>query len=119
MLASHLARGAIILILGLGPAAAEDPETLRQALSGATVVGAWNGTPYRQTFGEDGSTTYVEGGRPSFGSWRIADDGDYCSVWPPAPSENCYGVELEPDGALTWITPGGARQDARILAGAN
>lgn len=36
-----------------------------------------------QTFDSSGGTTFVEGGRPSDGEWRVVDDGRFSSFWPP------------------------------------
>ncbi|WP_127508285.1 hypothetical protein [Actinoplanes solisilvae] len=50
-----------------------------------------------QTFNPDGTTTYVEGGRPTHGEWYL-DDGHFCSFWPPA-YRACYD--------LTWLVEDG------------
>ena len=51
-------------------------------LSGNTAVGRWEGVPYRQYFGDDGSTIYAQQGAQSArGQWRVQDD-EYQSIWP-------------------------------------
>jgi hypothetical protein len=37
-----------------------------------------------QTFAPDGSTRYLEGGRPTMGEWTVDEDGRFCSFWPPS-----------------------------------
>jgi len=51
-----------------------------------------------QVFRADGSTTYVEGGRDTFGEWSVEADGRFCSFWPPS-YRACYD--------LSWIVEGG------------
>ena len=43
-----------------------------------------------QTFDQDGSTTYVENGRPTVGEWYV-DEGRFCSYWPPS-YRACYDL---------------------------
>ena len=44
---------------------------IEAALAGNTVEGNWKGTPFRQFFAKNGTTTYVaEGSAPSPGKWR-------------------------------------------------
>lgn len=51
------------------------------ALTGAELVYSDGAT---QTFDPDGSTTYVEGGRPTNGEWAVVEDGRFSSFWPPS-----------------------------------
>ena len=60
------------------------------------MTGTFGPRHYRQYFGSDGKTTYVEQGRrPTFGTWSVTDEGRFCSVW--GQTESCYDVVL--DGA--------------------
>lgn len=57
-------------------------EELPAALTAGTFVypdGA------RQTFTDDGArtTTYVERGTPTRGTWEVVGDGEFSSFWPP------------------------------------
>jgi hypothetical protein len=53
-------------------------------------------------FAAGGSMRYREGnGRQSRGTWRVHSTGQYCSVWPPSPTEACYDV-LVKDNNLLW-----------------
>jgi hypothetical protein len=77
------------------------PEEFREILTGNTMIGEWAGSPYRQYFSETGQTSYLSNGSQTEGTWRIADDGKYCSVWPPSPIEACYTVTRKGD-ELIW-----------------
>ena len=45
-----------------------------------------------QTFSPDGSTIYIENGRPTRGEWYVDDDGRFCSFWPPS-YRACYRLD--------------------------
>jgi hypothetical protein len=51
-----------------------------------------------QTFDKDGSTVYIEHGRPTRGEWYVDDNGRFCSFWPPG-YRACYD--------LRWLVEGG------------
>jgi hypothetical protein len=51
-----------------------------------------------QQFRADGTTTYVEGGRPTTGEWYVDRDGRFCSFWPPS-YRACYD--------LNWVVEAG------------
>ena len=51
------------------------------ALTGSEFVYSDGAT---QTFDLNGSTTYVEGGRPTNGEWAVVEDGRFSSFWPPS-----------------------------------
>jgi hypothetical protein len=44
-----------------------------------------------QTFEADGTTTYIDGGRPTRGEWSVDDGGRFCSFWPPT-YRACYDL---------------------------
>ncbi|MGL4609955.1 MAG: hypothetical protein ACRCYY_09765 [Trueperaceae bacterium] len=48
-------------------------------LVGNTMIGVWVRSPYEQYFSDAGTTLYVSDGSRSTGTWRIRDDGTYCS----------------------------------------
>ncbi|WP_329460668.1 hypothetical protein [Streptomyces sp. NBC_01497] len=52
-----------------------------------------------QTFAPDGSTRYIEAGRPTEGEWRVDEDGNFCSFWPPS-----YRASYD----LRWIVEAGS-----------
>lgn len=73
-------------------------EVFFELINGQTMQGEWAGKAYEQVFFEDGRTSYREdGGSISWGTWRIREDGWYCSIWPPSPRESCYEVGLQGD----------------------
>ncbi|MCG8361194.1 MAG: hypothetical protein MI920_37020 [Kiloniellales bacterium] len=101
---------AILVLLSAVSSAQADDKKLTAAdvealLAGNTAVGDWKGTPYRQFFAANGSTTYLaEGSEPSPGKWKVDQaTGDYCSWWERS-GWDCYGVEREGDGYV-WVTP--------------
>jgi hypothetical protein len=103
---------ALILVLALmlaaGPAAAMAERLsgleIRDWLLGNTVVGAWDGTPYRQLFRTDGTTIYkADGVALDEGRWWVTD-AEYCSWWQGS-GEACYQVLREGDD-LIWRTKG-------------
>ena len=76
---------------------------------------------WRQYFNADGNTPYLpEGGEVSDGKWAVRDN-QYCSLWPPAETWDCYamtGAESA-DGkrTVTWIDSGGGRSPADLVVG--
>jgi hypothetical protein len=91
------------------------PEEFREILTGNTLIGEWAGSPYRQYFGENGTTMYLSNSSESEGTWRVADDGKYCSVWPPSPAEACYTVTRQGE-ELIWYS-GSNRYPATVVKG--
>ena len=68
-------------------------QELSHLLSGNTMNGLWAGRPYTQYFSATGSTRYREQDGPeTSGRWRVNQQGQYCSVWPPSDREACYKV---------------------------
>jgi hypothetical protein len=63
-----------------------------------------------QTFLPSGTTTYVEGGRPSAGEWHIDNDGYFCSFWPPAERTRYK---------LTWLVEEGRVRGIRFTGADN
>ena len=114
----------VILLVGLAvlPAAVAADMTgaeIEAALAGNTTDGVWGEalTPYRQYFGVDGGTTYVEhGGPPSEGRWWTTGDA-YCSTWGPISTPSCYQVRREGE-TLPWVVPGsGKTYPSTVLPG--
>ncbi len=80
----------------------KDAEGLRAYLTGNILVGVWGKSNTRQYFAPSGTTWYQEADNPqSTGTWRVRDDGKYCSVWPPSRHESCYDVSFM-DDVLFW-----------------
>lgn len=72
-------------------------------LSGNTAVGRWEGVPYRQYFGDDGSTIYAQQGAQSArGQWRVQDD-EYQSIWPGEVDWEGWFV-MEYAGDWFWVS---------------
>jgi len=59
-----------------------------------------------QTFRPNGTTTYVESGRPTEGEWYVEEDGRFCSFWPPAYT-GCYN--------LKWLVEHGETAGVRFV----
>jgi hypothetical protein len=91
------------------------PEEFEELLSGNTMIGEWANVPYQQYFAEDGSTIYVSGNSRSNGTWRVREDGTYCSVWPPSSSETCY-IVMKKGEELIWREDNN-RYPAKIVEG--
>ena len=49
-----------------------------------------------QVFRASGKTLYTQGGRESWGEWRV-DDNQYCSQWPPQGLWACYHMDRSGD----------------------
>lgn len=83
-------------------AESRDAEGLSEYLTGNILIGTWGKSNTRQYFAPSGSTWYQEEDNPqSHGTWRVKDDGKYCSVWPPSRAESCYTVTFI-DDVLFW-----------------
>ncbi len=92
-------------------------DEFKQLLSGNTMNGIWGETVYQQYFDPNGRTIYQEEGkRPTFGTWRINEQGRYCSVWPPSKTEACYDVSKEAE-TLLWSDGRGNVYPATIERG--
>ncbi len=90
----------------LGDAKAPTQAQLNLLLTGNILQGEWDGRPFTQHFAATGSTRYREGdGAQSLGTWRANAKGQYCSVWPPSPTEACYDV-LAKGNNLLWKSGG-------------
>lgn len=70
-------------------------EDIPRAVTAAELVYEDGST---QEFRSDGTTTYVEGGRPTAGEWYVDEDGRFCSFWPPS-YRACY--------ELSWVVEAG------------
>ena len=70
---------------------------IRQALEGTTLLYSSAG----QTFYASGKTLYNQGGRESWGAWRVEND-QYCSTWPPSDLWACYHMDRRP-GEVRFI----------------
>ena len=104
-----LAAGLFCLSVGameLGDAKPPTQKQLQLLLSGNTLQGEWDGRPFTQHFEANGTTRYREGdGDTTPGTWRVIDNGQYCSIWPPFPRETCYEV-LVKGANILWKSGG-------------
>ena len=90
----------------LGDTKAPTQAQLNLLLTGNAMQSEWDGRPFTQYFAETGSTRYREGDGPqSQGTWRVNAEGQYCSVWPPSPTEACYDVLVKGNNLL-WKSCG-------------
>ena len=88
------------------PVAAKD---MAEALTAAEFVFGDGAT---QSFAAGGSTTYVEGGRPTHGEWAVVEDGRFSSFWPPsyrATYDLRWRVEDGEVAGLVFVDPHGVR----------
>ena len=89
-----------------GDARAPTQVQLVQLISGNTIHGKWDGRSFSQYFASGGTTRYRQGsGSISHGTWRVNTEGQYCSVWPPSPTEACYDVLVKGKNLL-WKSGG-------------
>jgi len=80
----------------------KDAAFLSEYLTGNILIGIWAKSNTRQYFAPSGTTWYQEEDNPqSHGTWRVRDDGKYCSIWPPSRVESCYTVSFM-DDVLFW-----------------
>jgi hypothetical protein len=109
-----LVRSLLALALVANLAAAE-PLKLR----GVTIVALLKGNTlvyedgYKQSFEDEGATTFDGGKVPSKGRWRVTGD-QYCSNWPPSDSWDCYDVTLW-GGAISFIAADGSARIGRFF----
>lgn len=87
---------------------------ITSALSGKTVEGEHEGSTWTQEFMVSGETIYVTNGRKDPGSWQVRGD-QYCSLWPPSDSWDCYTITR--DGDMINFVPagGGETWPARLV----
>ena len=77
-------------------------DEFNRLLSGNTMRGVWADNNYQQYFDPNGKTIYQEDGKPeTFGTWRINNQVQFCSIWPPSTDEYCYDVAKDND-TLLW-----------------
>ncbi len=100
----------------LGDARPPAPALLIELLRGNTIVAEWDGRPFTQYFAPNGTTRYRESDGPaSDGSWRVNSGGQYCSIWPPSPTEACYDVRVK-GNAILWLS-GGKVHPSEVVRG--
>ena len=81
-------------------------QQLIELLSGNSMEGIWARRPYLQYFAADGSTRYREqGGEENEGLWRVNEQGQYCSRWPPSERWVCYDA-LVSGNNIYWKSGG-------------
>ena len=95
------------------PAKAEEKEISGGIISSLLPTIIAVGGNSRQSFTKTGATTYIEGGRNSYGRWRVQSNL-YCSQWPPSEMRVCYRVVIDsepdkPPKKIVWIGTSGNR----------
>lgn len=80
-------------------------DAIDELLSGNTAIGDWDGVPYRQYFGEDGTTIFAQdGARSARGEWRVDTELDeYQSIWPSDDDWQGWLV-MEFSGDWYWVS---------------
>ena len=68
-----------------------------------------------QTFSPSGTTTYVEGGRPTNGEWYVDDDGHFWSFWPPTERTRYELTWLVEDGRFSGLRFNGVSNDQTFV----
>ncbi|WP_044007572.1 hypothetical protein [Jannaschia sp. CCS1] len=111
-----MTRLAVVILLGLtGVVRADglialDDAGITAALTERTVTYDNGAT---QHFFASGRTRYTHA-EPTWGSWRVEND-QYCSLWPPAPTWDCYAVQADGAGRITFVDQwGNATSGARV-----
>jgi hypothetical protein len=94
-----MTRFALIALL-LAPFSAH-AEGVWTTMSGEEITVALTGKKLRykdasQVFRASGKTLYTQGGRESWGEWRVGDN-QYCSQWPPQGLWACYHMDRSGD----------------------
>ncbi len=84
-------------------------------LSGNTISGVFNGTPYTQTFAPDGRTVYTpEGGQGDEGKWRVDAEEDQYESWWASTGWTAYEMARD-GGTLIFIASDGSRSTAELV----
>lgn len=88
-------------------------------LTGNTAIGKWQGTPYRQFFGEDGVTIFAQAGsRSARGEWRVDPSNDeYQSIWARDTEWEGWFV-MEFAGDYYWVSKSTPPTPFRVETGA-
>ena len=93
-------------------------EEIKTMLTGNTILGTWNGDPYRQLFKANGITFYApKTSRSSRGEWRVnAETNEYESWWEQS---GWAGYQIiRRDGNLYWTSKNTSEpQPFEVLAG--
>ncbi|MFK7838360.1 MAG: hypothetical protein AB8B60_19295 [Sulfitobacter sp.] len=116
-----IAISAAIALLGTVAAAQSvklKSHEIKALLTGNTIVGKWEGQPYRQYFATDGSTIYAQKeARSTLGQWRVdADKDEYQSIWPrDAEWEGWYIMEYA--GDFFWVSKATPPTVFKVLEG--
>ena len=68
-----------------------------------------------QTFSPSGTTTYVEGGRPTGGEWYVDDDGHFWSFWPPSERTRYELSWLVEEGRVSGVRFSGVNSELTFV----
>ena len=116
--ASILTGAALLMAVALTPAVAGETrlgtEEIFNALAGKTAIYAES--DHVQYFSPAGLTPYWDGERHTEGTWSV-DSNQYCSVWPPPPSRDCYDIYRTDAGEIIWVGESGKRWIASMVDG--
>jgi hypothetical protein len=111
--------GFILLLLPLSAEAEARRLTTAEiagTLVGNTVVGTFNGKPFRQYFRNDGTTVFQRQGEGrDIGKWRTTDDDEYCAWWNRG-GWSCYWVSRDGD-TIVWHYKDKVAYPATLLPG--
>ena len=91
-------------------------DEIASLLSGNTAVGKWEGIPYRQYFGSDGTTIFAQhDARSARGEWRV-DGEEYQSIWPGDTEWESWFV-MEYLGDYYWVSRATPPTPFQVLEG--
>lgn len=106
----HILIGTYLLITGA--VLAEQRQLTGEEIEALLPTIIATGRDTRQTFSQNGRTTYHNGGRASFGRWWV-EENLYCSNWPPADGKACYQVWRDKE-KIIWIGESGTPTENRV-----
>ena len=76
---------------------------IQDLLTGNTVSGTWNGTPYKSFYGADGVIIYApRGGAKARGKWRVDNQKNVLESWWQHTGWTAYPV-VRTDTGYAWI----------------
>ena len=113
---------ALFVAIGIyGQAAAEpvvlNAEHVSRLLKGNTAIGKWDGTQYRQYFGDGGMTIYAtRQSQSSLGKWRVRKQDKAYESWWQGGGWSAYAIVRDGE-ELSWKTGAGVAYPFKVVPG--